>query len=128
MRAACIAAALACACTSQPPPPAAPAVADTAQRSCSAHREAALVLVRGAIEANRACKADSDCVSVALAARCFNACTRPMSAAGKAAYEAAVTEANAKHCAAYEKESCPPASSPPCPGAPAPVCKAGSCG
>ena len=132
-----VAALLVAACTSATPPASATEAAAASRPeakaaggggdSCQAHQRAATSIVLAAIEKARACTKDADCLVVSVGASCFDACTGAIGAGGKAAYDRAVEEANAKECAAFFKDGCKLPMPPPCAPQPPVACLAGSC-
>lgn len=101
------------------------APADTS--SCDARQTAATAIVEAAIAKARACIQDADCVAVRFGASCFDSCSSPIGAAGRADYETAVAQANEKECAAFFKAGCKLPLPPPCAPQPPPTCQAGAC-
>jgi hypothetical protein len=125
---------LAAACASTPAQPSTSPTTPTTTAStaangddCGKRQSAALDIVSQAIDANRACTQDGDCVIVSLGAGCVDACGRVMAASGKAAYDKAVADANAQYCDSYKSAGCPGMVPPPCAPNPPPSCKAGTC-
>lgn len=102
------------ACASAPP-------GEGAGGDCGAKKSAAVERVSKVLEQNSACATSADCVTIPFGNSCFDACTRSVSVAGKAAVEEALHRAENNAC-----EGCtlvPPPCAPPS----APTCVAGHC-
>lgn len=115
--------AAACGASSPSTAPAPP----TAETSCADLQREAAEPLSVIAKANMACTQDSDCITVAFGASCFDQCTRSIAGTGKAAFEAAIRDANAGACATYAQQSCPPHEVPPCAPPSAPMCREGTC-
>jgi hypothetical protein len=97
-----------------------------APASCADLQQSARAVVEQAITSNLACKTDSDCVVVTLAASCFDACARAVAATGTAAVQAAIDDVEADQCKAANADGCTVAI-PPCVATTRPTCPSGFC-
>jgi hypothetical protein len=111
----------ACASTSSSSPRA--ESADSA--SCAELAKAASAGVHRAVDAHRACTADTECITVNVGASCFDHCSTVMSESGRADLDAARDQA-ATQCDAFLARGCK-LIAPPCMAPAAPRCQAGSC-
>lgn len=107
---------------SSSPAPTAPAAGGA---SCQVLAQAAKAKVVPRIEQSRACSADADCVTIGVATRCFDMCTRAIAVSGKAAVSAALADADAS-CAEFIAAGCK-AVIPPCLPPPNATCVQGKC-
>ena len=94
---------------------------------CKAREKTARSEVSAAVEANRACQTDADCVSVAIGNGCFDACTDSVNQAGEAAVRAAIEKSNSGGCARFAADGCY-REVPPCAPPQPPACHSGKCG
>jgi hypothetical protein len=94
--------------------------------SCDDFRQAALSSVEQVIEAHLTCTTDADCTTVALAADCFDACSRSVNVGGKGDLLAAKERVNGAECHEFEERRCSVVP-PPCVAPRLPRCQAGSC-
>ena len=93
---------------------------------CKGRTTRAVQQVQAAVEKNRSCKSDQDCVLVAISADCFDACTRNVSVQGEKAVKAAIDAASASECGAFHEDGCNRVT-PPCAPPALPKCNAGLC-
>jgi hypothetical protein len=93
---------------------------------CSDLTKPARDRVEAAVEQNRACNVDADCVAVGASSACFDACSRSVAKSGEAAVEQAKSAASASDCKAFSDAGCK-VIIPPCMPPTAPVCRGGKC-
>lgn len=96
-------------------------------QSCEAMQADGVATLSKFVEEHRACTQDSDCITVALGARCFDSCSRTLAASSKDEYESVIATVNAGSCTAYEQHGCPAPVIPPCTPPSTPSCHAGVC-
>lgn len=94
---------------------------------CSANTHAASDAIRAVIAANQSCTKDEDCIVVPQGG-CVDQCSTYLGVSGKAAYDKATADVDAKYCAPMRALHCPTPPSPPCAPNPPAKCKAGKCG
>ncbi|MBN9164926.1 MAG: hypothetical protein BGO98_20965 [Myxococcales bacterium 68-20] len=82
--------------------------------------------VNAAIEANRTCSVDADCMTIEVRSTCFDACTTSIAKSGQAAVEQAMSSASQDECQAFAAAGCK-LIIPPCMGPVPPVCREGKC-
>jgi hypothetical protein len=104
-----------------------PAEHTSEKQSCESSQTEASASLAQFVAENRACTQDTDCITVAFGASCFDSCTRSIAADRKDAYESMVTTVNGSSCAAYKQSQCPAFVIPPCAAPPSPRCNAGLC-
>ncbi|HEY8077841.1 MAG TPA: hypothetical protein VIF62_27130 [Labilithrix sp.] len=112
--------ATACATASAPP------VETTAAPSCDDLAGAARKEVSSAIESHAACTQDSDCVETALAASCFDSCSRVVASSGAFDVKAARAKVDDAQCKEFAARGCKMIV-PPCAPPRPPRCNAGAC-
>jgi hypothetical protein len=93
---------------------------------CSAKAKPAFDRAEAAVRAHLECNVDQDCVSLAFATTCFDACSRAVSAAGLEQVKAELAATDARECQAFEAAGCT-VMPPPCVPPSAPVCRQGRC-
>lgn len=111
------------ACTKEGGPP---GVAVDPANACADSVKAASAVVLDAVEKNRACQTDEDCVSVAVGASCFDACSRSVSKTGVDAVKAASSSAATGPCKGFKQAGCT-VTVPPCAPPSPPRCVASLC-
>ena len=93
---------------------------------CSAQAKPASDKVSAEIDANRACKVDDDCMSIAVSSSCFDHCSSAIAKSGRAAVEKALDDVSANECKAFADAGCK-VIIPPCEPPSPPVCRDGKC-
>src|SRR5689334_12402219 len=96
-------------------------VASSDQSDCDAFTEQAVGQVVAVIDANRACVADADCVTIGVSSTCFDICSQAVNTAGVAKVDMAVTEVEAGACKGFKDDGCK-LIIPPCAPPESPVC------
>jgi hypothetical protein len=114
------------ACSGAASPPDASTPQGTNECSAIQQRASKQVLDVAHAESSRTCSTDQDCTVVSIGGKCFDNCTRAVSASGATLVKAAIDSANANECPAYEQNGCK-LIHPPCVPPAAPTCKAGLC-
>jgi hypothetical protein len=109
------------ACSSVPAPNAVAQPNACAARGTDARHEVAPV-----VEANLACTADADCVTVPMTTRCFDACTRTVNTKGADAVRQAEAHVDATICKTFKEDGCT-FIVPPCTAPRPPKCTEGKC-
>lgn len=113
------------ACASAPDPTSSASAAGG--ESCSDRASSAGSPALAAVDNNRACASDQDCVTVGISSACFDMCTRSVASSGVAAVKAALSDADVQGCKAFVAQGCQKVV-PPCMPPAAPVCSNGLCG
>lgn len=91
--------------------------------SCGALAKPAIDQALAVAEQHTACATDADCVSVGMAAACFDVCSRAVNAADVDAIKAALAGAD---CSEFVAAGCA-VTAPPCAPPAAPICNQGRC-
>lgn len=95
--------------------------AECSQQATPAHDK-----VNEAIAANQDCTTDADCVSIAVATSCFDACTTSVTTSSQAAVEQAMKTASDVECKAFVDAGCK-VIAPPCASPKPAACRSGRC-
>lgn len=95
--------------------------AECSQQATPAHDK-----VNEAIAANQDCTTDADCVSIAVATSCFDACTTSVTTSSQAAVEQAMKTASDVECKAFVDAGCKVIAPPCAPPKPA-ACRSNRC-
>ena len=74
----------------------------TSEEDCASVESDASQHVLEAISTDQTCLIDEDCESVAVAASCFDNCSRVIATANRDAFEQALAEAEADYCSDYD--------------------------
>lgn len=82
--------------------------------TCESIQDEARAPISKAIDANKACTTDADCVDVAYATSCFDSCSRGIAKSGAAAVDAAKDDAEKNACTRFKAKGCK-VIIPPCP-------------
>ena len=93
---------------------------------CTAALQRAVDRVLAVVHASRMCTVDSDCRSIEIASRCFDACMHAVSTSGVDAVKRALASAERDECRLFAEQSCTltrPACDPPA----EPTCREGNC-
>jgi len=117
---------LALGCSPSPSPADAAIDAAIEAGSCDALASSARSEVSQAISDHLACATDTDCVLVALAASCFDFCTRTVNSAGVTDVDAAKARVDSAQCKQFVDQGCR-FDIPPCVPPDVPHCVAGQC-
>jgi hypothetical protein len=90
-------------------------------------QDASLTLTRTIGDISRPCTSDTDCVGVAHASACHDACTSAILASSQSQFDSVVEQLASEQCATRTAADCGPAISPPCDAPGEPACVEGQC-